>query len=140
MTSQSPHTKTNLAEYDPPGGPAPQVGIQYVTADQLGSTRLVTGANGNVVSRYDYSPFGEELWADGDVRTLAMGYQAGPDGFNPKFTGQYPTESPMDYFNARYYSPAQGRLACPIRATRERTWGTRGRGMVTRTWAATLCR
>jgi RHS repeat-associated protein len=44
-----------------------------------------------------------------------MGYEANPagapDGFNPKFTGQVrDVESGLDYFNARYYSPEQGRF------------------------------
>jgi uncharacterized protein RhaS with RHS repeats len=31
--------------------------------DHLGSTRLVTDQNGNVVGRHDYLPFGEEATA-----------------------------------------------------------------------------
>ncbi|QOY86792.1 RHS repeat-associated core domain-containing protein [Paludibaculum fermentans] len=83
----------------------------YVSVDQIGSTRLVTDANGNAVRRYDYTPYGEELWAGTGGRTTAMGYQSGPDGFNPKFTGQQrDTENFLDYFHARYYSPQQGRF------------------------------
>jgi RHS repeat-associated protein len=83
----------------------------YVTVDQLGSTRVVTDSSGNVTQRYDYLPFGEEIPADGTVRTTAMGYQSSADGFNPKFTGQVrDVESGLDYFNARYYSPEQGRF------------------------------
>jgi RHS repeat-associated protein len=83
----------------------------YLSVDQLGSTRVVTDANGNAVRRYDYTPFGEELWAGTGGRTTAMGYQSGPDGFNPKFTGQHrDTENFLDYFRARYYSPQQGRF------------------------------
>jgi len=83
----------------------------YVTVDQLGSTRVVTDSSGNVTRRYDYLPFGEEIPADGVVRTTGMGYQSSADGFNPKFTGQVrDVESGLDYFNARYYSPEQGRF------------------------------
>ena len=83
----------------------------YVSVDQIGSTRVVTDANGNAVRRYDYTPFGEELWAGTGGRTTAMGYQSAPDGFNPKFTGQYrDTENFLDYFRARYHSPQQGRF------------------------------
>jgi RHS repeat-associated protein len=86
----------------------------YLSVDQIGSTRLVTDAAGNVVRRYDYLPFGEELWAGVGGRTTAMGYQSAADGFNPKFTGQMrDPESQLDYFNARYYSPAQGRFVSP---------------------------
>ena len=71
----------------------------------------MTDSAGNVTQRYDYLPFGEEIPADGTVRTTAMGYQSSADGFNPKFTGQVrDVESGLDYFNARYYSPEQGRF------------------------------
>jgi uncharacterized protein RhaS with RHS repeats len=36
-------------------------GTKYITADHLGSTRLITDASGNVVARHDYLPFGEEV-------------------------------------------------------------------------------
>jgi len=86
----------------------------YVSVDQVGSTRLVTDSAGNVARRYDYLPFGEEVPAGTGGRTTAMGYQSQPDGLNPKFTGQYrDTESFLDYFHARYYSPAQGRFVSP---------------------------
>ena len=88
----------------------------YVSVDHLGSTRLLTDANGNVQRRYDYLPFGEEAWAGSQWggRTSGMGYQATADGFNPKFTGQQrDTESLLDYFHARYYAPYQGRFVSP---------------------------
>jgi RHS repeat-associated protein len=88
----------------------------YVTVDHLGSTRMVTDSNGNAVRRYDYLPSGEEIPIGTDGRTAAMGYQlaagGAADGFSPKFTGQVRDwESGLDYFNARYYSAAQGRFA-----------------------------
>ena len=42
------------AEY----GAAAGLGTNYVTADHLGSTRLVTNQTGNIVSLQDYPPFG----------------------------------------------------------------------------------
>ena len=83
----------------------------YVSVDHLNSTRMVTDQSGNVVARYDYLPFGEEIPADGTVRSAIVGYRVQADGFPLKYTGQVrDTESPLDYFNARYYSPAQGRF------------------------------
>jgi RHS repeat-associated protein len=86
----------------------------YVTVDHLGSTRLVTDDTGNAMRRYDYLPFGEELPAGAFGRTVERGYQSAPDGFNPKFTGQMrDMVSGLDYFNARYYNPAQGAFLSP---------------------------
>jgi len=86
----------------------------YVSADQLGSTRMVTDSTGAVKRRYDYLPFGEELGIGTGGRTAGMGYQSSGDGFSPKFTGQVRDwESHLDYFNARYYSPEQGRFVSP---------------------------
>jgi YD repeat-containing protein len=39
-------------------------GTSYLTADSLGSTRIVTDKDGGVRARRDYLPFGEELQAD----------------------------------------------------------------------------
>jgi uncharacterized protein RhaS with RHS repeats len=36
----------------------------YPSYDHLGSVRLVTDQNGNVVARHDYLPFGEEVPAN----------------------------------------------------------------------------
>lgn len=98
------------AEYGTPQSPC-GTPTCYLSVDHLGSTRLVTDSNGDVTGRYDFLPFGEELWGGTGGRTTDMKYRSGPDGFSPKFTGQMrDTESRLDYFNARYYSPEQGRF------------------------------
>jgi RHS repeat-associated protein len=97
------------AEY---GGTADGGGTQYLTADHLGSTRLVTDAGGSVVKRHDYLPFGEEIPSDVGFRTAALGY--GSDSFPLKFTGkERDAETGLDYFGARYFSGAQGRFTSP---------------------------
>ena|SRR5882672_5986569 len=63
---------------------------RYLTADNLGTPRVVTNAGttlgyGNVVSRHDYKPFGEELAAGGGGRTTPEGYDSN-DGTRQKFT------------------------------------------------------
>jgi RHS repeat-associated protein len=103
-----------IAEYhsDPVPPPAGGGGTSYLTTDHLGSTRVVTGTNPTqpVKARYDYLPFGEELGATIGQRTTAMGYGAA-DSTKQKFTQkERDSESGLDYFGARYYSPVQGRF------------------------------
>lgn len=99
-----------IAEYT---STAPGIGgIKYVTADHLGSTRLVTsGGSGMVKARYDYLPFGEELGTNIGARTTSLGYSPQVDPLRQKFgSKERDTEIGLDYFLARYHSPVQGRL------------------------------
>ena len=101
---------------------APTVfGTQYLTADHLGSTRLITDPNGNPERCIDYLPFGEEIPAGIGVRsgpcyTTALGSlaqypAASSDVLTQKFTGkERDAETGLDYFGARYFSGAQGRF------------------------------
>jgi RHS repeat-associated protein len=81
---------------------------QYLTADQLGSTRFVTTDGGApvVVSRSDYLPFGQEIpstWNRANYVTLPAE--------TLKFTGkERDAETGLDYLGARYFSSAQGRF------------------------------
>jgi RHS repeat-associated protein len=80
----------------------------YLTTDPLGSTRVITDGNGNVVSRHDYYPFGEELATSN--RTSALQYGV-TDYVAQRFTGkERDTETGLDFFGARYMSSAQGRF------------------------------
>ncbi|HWQ55172.1 MAG TPA: RHS repeat-associated core domain-containing protein [Bryobacteraceae bacterium] len=84
----------------------------YVTVDHLGSTRMLAGTTG--IRRYDYRPYGEELYAGDGGRTTAMGYTAGRDQVTVKFTGkERDVETGLDYFGARYFSGAHGRFTSP---------------------------
>jgi RHS repeat-associated protein len=96
------------AEY---GGTNTATGRQYLTADHLGSTRLVTNATGGVVERRDYLPFGEEIPApSGSPRLNVAGY-TGDSGITQSFTSkERDAETGLDYFGARYFSGAQGRF------------------------------
>ena len=82
-----------------------------------------TGSLANV-SRHDYLPFGEELFAGTGGRTPAQGYPSGPnaiDGARQKFTQkERDNETGLDYFLARYYASAQGRFTSvdPVRLTK----------------------
>jgi RHS repeat-associated protein len=82
----------------------------YITADELGSPRIVTNQLGQVISRHDYMPFGEELAAGIGGRTTAQGY-GGADGVRKKFTGyERDTESGLDFAQNRYFSSKHGRF------------------------------
>jgi RHS repeat-associated protein len=84
-------------------------GTQYLTADHLGSTRMVD--DGGTISYHDYLPFGEEIASGIGGRSSA--YDAA-DGVNQKFTGkERDAETGLDYFGARYLSSAQGRWMSP---------------------------
>jgi len=56
--------------------------ISYTTADHLGSPRVITDKTGNVKSRRDFMPFGEELHNGVGPRTESLKYSpAGSDKF-----------------------------------------------------------
>jgi RHS repeat-associated protein len=98
-------------------------GTQYLTADHLGSTRLVTDGTGNVVRCIDYLPFGEEIPSRENGRSgcyeslgnaILPQYPAPPDVESAKFTGkERDAETGLDFFGARYFSGAQGRFTTP---------------------------
>jgi RHS repeat-associated protein len=76
----------------------------YLTNDTLGSPRVVTDASGNILSRRDFMPFGEEI-----TRT-----NYGTDSVRQKFTGyERDGEANLDYAQARYYNSFQGRFNSP---------------------------
>jgi len=112
------------AEY---GEAVSAAGRQYLTVDHLGSTRLITDAQGNVVHRYDYLPFGEGLDAGVDGRSTYYSVGAFPDspsdGLSVKFTSkERDSETGLDYFGKRYYGSSMGRFITtdPVVITTER--------------------
>jgi len=72
--------------------------VTYYHADAIGSIRMITDANGQVIERHDYLPFGEE-WQPppSSERRLYGGKERDP-------------ETAFDYFGARYYASAAGRF------------------------------
>ena len=86
-------------------------GTRYVTADHLGSPRIITSTNGAVVSRHDYQPFGEELFVGMGDRISAQGYSNPVDSLRQKFTGyERDNETGLDFAQARYYGSMMGRF------------------------------
>jgi RHS repeat-associated protein len=95
------------AEY---GGTVAGFGTRYLTQDHLGSTRVVTDAEQNIVMCRDYMPFGEEIL--GTATNGRNGISCyGPDLVRQKFTGYVrDAESRLDFAQARYYMSAVGRF------------------------------
>ena len=82
--------------------------VSYLTADHLGSPRINTDANGAVIARHDYHPFGEEIDGVGG-RTTGLNY--GDDSVRKQFTAyERDTETDLDFARNRYYNSNQGRF------------------------------
>jgi RHS repeat-associated protein len=103
------------AEY----GATTDTGTSYLTADHLGSTRLVTDGHTVCKKRYDYRPFGEDIPVGIGDRSTALCY-GGADPATIQFTGKErdsetvsSTTKGLDFFGARYMSSAQGRFTSP---------------------------
>jgi RHS repeat-associated protein len=74
--------------------------VEYYHLDALGSVRVVTDQNAQVVSRHDFLPFGEE-WPAPQPTTKEK----------KLFTGhERDAETGLDYFGARYYRANLGRF------------------------------
>jgi RHS repeat-associated protein len=81
-------------------------GLYWLHTDVVGSTTAVTGADGSVLERYQYAPYGEPrfLGADSSART-------GSAIANPYlFTGRRLDATGLYYFRARFLDPSEGRF------------------------------
>ena len=73
--------------------------VTYLHQDQLGSTRQLTSATGEVVATFTYGPYGELATSTGTATTPL------------RFAGEYTdTETGFVYLRARYYDPATGQF------------------------------
>lgn len=96
-----------VAEYSVDIAPVQTATVAYLTNDHLGSPRVNTDKNGNVIARHDYRPFGEEIATS--QRNAGLGYA--DDTVRKQFTGyEKDIESELDFGQARYYSPTIGRF------------------------------
>lgn len=111
----------NLAAEYLTGGTNPHYGTQYLTADHLGSTRMETmlsasGSCGSLyaASRSDYLPFGQEIPTSWNRSDYASTCTEPDPSQRIKFTSkERDAETGLDFFNARYFSSAQGRFTSP---------------------------
>jgi RHS repeat-associated protein len=106
------------SETSPPmdDGNFPQV--RYLTTDHLGSPRVITDKYGAVLSRKDFTAFGEESITA--QRNANLGYAQPEAEVRQNYTGyEKDTESGLEFAQARYYNPAHGRFtsADPLTAS-----------------------
>ncbi|HEY0097929.1 MAG TPA: polymorphic toxin-type HINT domain-containing protein [Pyrinomonadaceae bacterium] len=88
--------------------------VNWLVTDHLGSARMIADLSGSLAGmrRHDYLPFGEEAFAGQGGRTTGQGYAS--DAVRQKFTGyERDSETGLDYAQARYHSPTQGRFISP---------------------------
>jgi len=72
--------------------------VIYFHTDAVGSVRMTTDANGQVLERYDYTPFGEP-------------WPSQPTPETRRFGGQVlDAETQLNYFGARMYLSQTGRF------------------------------
>jgi RHS repeat-associated protein len=99
-----------VAEYStqtPPQNPT----TKYLSEDHLGTPRIITDSVGNVVSRRDFLPFGEELTINVGARSNALKYGTIADNIRQKFTGyEKDDETGLDFAEARMYENRFGRF------------------------------
>ncbi len=93
-----------VAEYSTIVASSSAAKISYLTNDHLGSPRITTDAIGQVISRRDFMPFGEEIPRS----------NYGTDSIRQKFTAyQRDNETNLDFAQARMYGNTNGRFNTP---------------------------
>ncbi len=89
--------------YGPAGSPIEEIlpsgSVNYYSSDDLGSTRALTDASGNVQDTDTYDPYGNLTATTGSVQDHLL------------FQGQYlDSENGLYYLRARYYDPSTGQF------------------------------
>lgn len=99
-----------VAEYST-AAPPPAPTTSYTATDMLGSPRVITDADGQVKSRRDFMPFGEELNPDNNYRKSNEFKYGQTDSVRQRFTGyQKDAETNLDFAEARMYENRHGRF------------------------------
>jgi RHS repeat-associated protein len=93
--------------------------LQWLVQDHLGSTRMVVDRSGSLagITRRDYAPFGEELYAGFRLNGSGQGqygYEPPQSNVRQKFVGyERDSETWLDFAGARYFASVQGRFTSP---------------------------
>ncbi len=102
-----------VAEYSTNVAPPAEAKVAYTTTDHLGSPRVITDDNGQIITRRDFLPFGEDInpGIGGRTGNGGQGYLSANDKLRQKFTGyQKDTETSLDFAEARMYENRIGRF------------------------------
>ncbi len=84
--------------------------VSYMTADHLGSPRVMTNENGAVTNRKDFAAFGDEVVSSQRV-SGGSGNGYTPDEVRKDYTGyEKDSESGLQFAQARYYNTTHGRF------------------------------
>ena len=85
---------------------------KYLTEDHLGTPRIITDVDGEVISRRDFLPFGEDITSIVGTRsTNGFQYATTEDDVRQKFTGyQKDEETGLDFAEARMYENRHARF------------------------------
>jgi RHS repeat-associated protein len=116
LTSASPDSWSRINEIEAwqvAGSGNSGADIHWLVADHLGTPRMIADRTGSLagVSRHDYLPFGEELTAGMGGRNAPHGYTGNVDSNRKRWAQlERDDETGLDYAQARYYSPVQGRF------------------------------
>lgn len=115
----SPEFSNNIAAICPGTSPttSTSANLKYVLLDAQGSARAVMNNSGvgssTIISRHDYLPFGEEIWAGVGLRTAAQKY-ATTDKVRQKFGLTERDEATgLDHTLFRKYESYSGRWTSP---------------------------
>jgi len=84
----------------PPAQAQTPVRVEYYHLDALGSVRMITGEQGQVIREIDYAPFGEEVPRPTTAQVNTRLFTGHPRD----------RETGLDYFGARYYRASVGQF------------------------------
>lgn len=113
LTNASPNGSSVLTEVEvyAPAESGGTGGVKWLVVDQFGTPRMLLDQTGSLanMTRHDFLPFGEELFAPTGGRTAAQGYAG--DSVRQQFTSyERDIETQLDYAQNRWYSPTSGRF------------------------------
>ena len=120
--------------YGPAGQPLEQITADgstlYLHHDAIGSTRLLTDAQGAVAATFAYDPYGNPTGRTGTATT--------PLGYAGQYTDQ---ESGLQYLRARYYDPTTGNFLThdPLAATTTQPYSYAGGNPISATDPTGTC-